>query len=319
MAPGTALVWALTLGVSLLLAGCDSPERTSRLRNLPLPTIRGYPELRDAHDPEFQAALDALVETRPRKKLFWDVVRREQASIVIADVTDLRRPEVAGYNEDVMLYAASVPKVAIVFGAMVEIQAGTLELDDETRSQLVDMVRVSSNADASAVLRKVGIERLAEILEDPRHGKLYDRERGGGLWVGKAYDKSPVWRRDPLNGISHGASAMQVARLYYGWLTGTLVEARYRPLFDEIFGSPGLKHNFVKGLAGRADVRIYRKSGTWQNTRADSGVIERDDMAYIAVAIYGVPEGTQGLVQGIVTIDDFMLDWRRKRTGGSGS
>jgi len=273
----------------------------------------GYPDLRDAHDPELQAAFDAAVGARPGAARFWEAVRKQQVSVIVADVTNLRQPRVAGYNPDQMLYAASIPKVAIVFGALVEAQTGALELDDETRAQLVNMVRKSSNPDASAVLRKVGIERLAAILQDERHGKLYDPEHGGGLWVGKAYDKSPLWRRDPLSDLSHGASAMQVARLYYGWLNGTLVDARYRPLFAEIFGSPGLKHGFVRGLEGREEVRLYRKSGTWRNTRADSGVVERDDLTYIAVGIYSVPEGTRALVQGIQVVDDFMLEWRHRQ------
>ena len=179
------------------------------------------------------------------------------------------------------------------------------------------MVRKSSNPAATAVLHKVGIERLAEILQDERHGKLYDPEHGGGLWVGKPYDKSPVWRRDPLHGLSHGASAMQVARFYYGWLNGTLVHSRYLPLFKEIFGKPGLKHYFVKGIGEREGVRLYRKSGTWKNTRADSGVIERDDLTYIAVSIYAVAEGVRSLVQGMAALDDFMLERsRRQRAAG---
>ena len=270
-----------------------------------------YPDLRDSFDAEFQQALDAHIDGRPRGADFWVAMRKKQGTVVVADVTDLRRPRVAGYNPELMLYAASVPKVAIVFGALVEAHAGRLTLDDETREQLVSMVRRSSNPAATAVLHKIGIERLAEILQDERHGKLYDPEHGGGLWVGKAYDKSPVWRRDPLHQLSHGASAMQVARLYYGWLNGTLIAPEYQPLFKEIFGNPALKHNFVKGLEGREDLRLYRKSGTWRNTRADSGVIERDDLTYIAVAIYSVAEGTRALVQGMQGVDDFMLEWRR--------
>ncbi|MBW2541496.1 MAG: serine hydrolase [Deltaproteobacteria bacterium] len=272
-----------------------------------------YPDLRDAHDAELQAAFDAAVDAAPNAQRFWEGVRNKQASVLVADVTDLRSPSVAGYNPELMLYAASIPKVAIVFGAMVEIQAGALELDDETRTQLVNMVRKSSNEDASAVLSKLGIERLGTILQDERHGKLYDPEHGGGLWVGKSYDGSPVWQRDPLHGISHGASAMQVARFYYGWLTGTLVETRYLPLFREIFGNPGLKHNFVKGLSEREGLQIYRKSGTWKNTRADSAVVERDDLTYIVVGIYSVPEGTEALVAGIEVVDDFMLEWSRRK------
>ena len=291
------LVWALT--------GCGTGTGTEKEANT---KTGAYPNLRDTHDPELQAGFDEIINAAPRGDIFWEWVRDKKASAVVVDITDLRHPRMFGYNPDLMLYAASLPKVAIVFGAMVAIQAGDLELDDETHAQLVNMVRKSSNADASAVLRKVGIERLATILQDERYGKLYDPQHGGGLWVGKAYDKSPAWKRDPVHGISHGASAMQVARFYYGWLNGTLVDDEYRPLFDEIFGKPGLKHNFVKGLEGREGVEIYRKSGTWRNTRADSGVIARENLKYISVVIFEAPEGTEGLVNGSKLVDDFMLE-----------
>jgi beta-lactamase class A len=48
----------------------------------------------------------------------------------------------------------------------------------------------------------------------PRY-RLYDPRHYGGLWVGKDYAKSGLWRRDPLHNLSHGATAMQVARFYY--------------------------------------------------------------------------------------------------------
>ncbi|MCP4627275.1 MAG: hypothetical protein GY850_27750 [bacterium] len=36
----------------------------------------------------------------------------------------------------------------------------------ETRNQLIRMIRYSSNQDATALLRRVGMERLAEILQE---------------------------------------------------------------------------------------------------------------------------------------------------------
>jgi beta-lactamase class A len=272
----------------------------------------GYTDLRDAHDPALQAELDRVLGDFPG---FHASVRKQETGLVVADVTDLRRPQVAWYNPDLMLYAASLPKIAIVFGAFVQIQEGALELDDELRGQLVRMIRRSSNQDASAVLRKVGIERLAEILQDERHGRLYDADHGGGLWVGKAYDKSPVWKRDPLRGLSHGASALQAARLYHGFLTGTLVDAKYQPVLGEVFGQPALKHKLVKGLAGRPDVEIYRKSGTWRHYHSDSGIIERDDLTYIIVIIDTLPDGARAIVDGIRVVDDVML--RRAASGAA--
>ncbi len=51
--------------------------------------------------------------------------KREFGSVVV-DVTDLRHPRVAWYNPDLMLYAASLPKIAIVLGIFVEVDRGAL-------------------------------------------------------------------------------------------------------------------------------------------------------------------------------------------------
>ncbi len=267
-----------------------------------------YTDLRDAHDPELQATLDRALGAVPK---FWDRVHNRQLGMVVAEITDRRHPRVAWYNPELMLYAASLPKIAIVLGVFVEVERGVLALDEETRQQLIRTVRHSSNRDATALLHKVGFERLAEILQDERHGKLYDPDHGGGLWVGKAYGKAPAWRRDPLHGISHGASAMQAARLYYGVVTGTLIDRKHFPVLREIFGNPAIKHKFVKGLEGREGVRLYRKSGTWRDYHADSGLVKRDNLAYIAVAIDRHAEAGRGLVASIRVIDDVMLERSR--------
>jgi beta-lactamase class A len=264
-----------------------------------------YPDLRDRADPELQAALDEALYSRP---LFRAKIKNQTASLVVADVTDLENPRVASDNAELMMYAASLPKIGIIQGAFVEIDAGRLTVDEELHGQLVRMVKVSSNRDATAVLNKVRIERVAEILQDPKHGKLYDPAYGGGLWVGKTYDKSPVWKRDPIHGISHGASAMSAARFYYGALTGTLIDTKHLPLMGEMFGKPKLQHKFVKGLKGR-DVEIYRKSGTWRNYHADSGVIVHPDGGtYIIVAIGQGTEGGRHMVDLIRTVDDVMRE-----------
>ena len=70
----------------------------------------------------------------------------------MVDITDLQHPKVAGVNPDVMLYAASLPKIAILLGAFVKIERGELPLNDETRAELTRMIRKSSNKDATAVL-----------------------------------------------------------------------------------------------------------------------------------------------------------------------
>jgi len=269
-----------------------------------------YPDLRDSHDAELQAELDAALADRSQ---FWDGVKKRDLSVVIADITDLEHPKVAWYNPGLMLYAASLSKIAIALGALVEIDLGNLELDDELHQQLVNMIKQSSNQDATAVLNKIGIERLEEILQDERYGKLYDPNYGGGLWVGKSYSKDSKVQRDPLQNLSHGASAMQAARFYYGYMNGTILNKRHLPLLKEMFGKPGINHKFVKGLEGR-DVEIYRKSGTWQDFHSDSGIFARDQVTYIAVGIrQNLPAAGSNLVTNIRIIDDLMLERAARR------
>jgi len=269
-----------------------------------------YPDLRDAHDPELQEAMDSALGASYSE--FLTDVQKNEFSIVVADVTDLHHPKVAWYNPNLMLYAASLPKIAIVLGVFVEIERGVIKLDSEIRNQLIRMIRHSSNRDATALLYKVGFERLAEILQDDRYGKLYDSTHGGGLWVGKAYGKAPAWRRDPMHGISHGASAMQAARFYYGVMNGSLIDKKYLPVLAEIFGSPAIKHKFVKGLQEREDVEIYRKSGTWRTYHSDSAVIARDNLIYIVVYIDNHPEAGRAAVDGIKIVDDVMLEYANR-------
>ena len=72
-----------------------------------------------------------------------------------------------------------------------------LAFDEETRRQLVGMVKKSSNPDASAVLRKVGIARLAEILQDERMDEVVRMGHEllkSGMNAGSGY--SEVWIRD---------------------------------------------------------------------------------------------------------------------------
>jgi beta-lactamase class A len=274
-----------------------------------------YPDLFGCHDEELQKAVEALF---PEDDEVWQLIRDKKISGILVDVSDLENPRCAEFNPDLMLYAASLPKIAIALGAFVEIDRGELELDDELRAQLIGMIKRSSNRDASAVLRKVGIERLAEILIDERYGKLYDEQAGGGLWVGKPYDKSAAWRRDPLKGVSHAASARQAARFYYGILTGTLIDPKHLPLLEEMFGSPSINHKFVKGLKGRSDVEIYRKSGTWRNYHADSGVIVHPDigLTYILVAIDDDSEAGRSMIDDVRKIDDLLIERHLKRNPG---
>jgi beta-lactamase class A len=221
---------------------------------------------------------------------------------------------VAAVNGDEMVYAASLPKIAILLGAFVEIDQGEMTLDQNTRDSLTRMIRVSSNEDATRMLNRVGKNRLLDILQS-RKFHLYDPQVNGGLWVGKEYGNSAAYQRDPLHNLSHGATAMQTARFYYLLETGQLVGPRLTREMKAMLGNPGIKHKFVKGLADYPAARIFRKSGSWRQWHADSAIVEAEGHKYIIVALAEDPNGGSWLSRLIQPIHEFMVPTRLASAG----
>ena len=184
-----------------------------------------------------------------------------------------------------MMYAASLPKIAVLLGAFEKIAQGKLAYDPETERTLERMIRESSNSAATEMMQRVGKEYIAHVLLSPRY-RLYDPAHNGGLWVGKDYAKTGVWRRDPLHNLSHGATAMQVARFYYLLQTENLVTPHYSREMKRILAEPAIDHKFVRALHRvNPDAALFRKSGTWGTFHSDSVLVERGGHAYIAVAL----------------------------------
>jgi beta-lactamase class A len=256
-------------------------------------------EWSESCDPRLQKAL----ETRLNRLHLDRAARLKLLSIVLVDITDVSEPQMAYINPNEMMYAASLPKIAILLGACEKVAAGEMSLDDETLEKLKLMIQRSSNSAASDILNRVGIDYLAELLQSPRY-RLYDPEKNGGIWVGKEYGKSPARRRDPLHNLSHGATALQVARFYYLLETGQLVSPELSKLMKSILAETEIEHKFVKGLkALQPDLSIYRKSGTWGPYHSDSAIIEHHGRRYIAVALAKSQQGEQWLQNLIVALD----------------
>ena len=278
------------LGVILLLcalqAGAQSPDS----------------ELGESCDPRLQKELETRLSLLHLKK----AAARKNLSIVVVDITDIDDPRMAYVNPNLMMYAASLPKIAILLGAFEKIASGEMRLDDRTLAKLKLMIRNSSNQAASEILDRVGMDYLAQLLQSPRY-RLYDPEKNGGLWVGKEYSKAPAWQRDPLHHLSHGATALQVARFYYLLETGQLVSPELSKLMKSILAKPAIEHKFVKGLKDRQDdLHIYRKSGTWGRFHSDSAIIEHHGRRYIAVALAKSAQGERWLQELIVALDDII-------------
>lgn len=245
-----------------------------------------YPTLWESDDPVLQQDLEKLV----KQQGLWQQIKTRHLSLVVVDISDLKKPQVAALNGNKMFYAASLPKIVILLGAFVEIESGSLEESDELYEHMVKMIRYSDNQSASYVLSLVGRKRLIEIIQDP-HFALYDPEHNGGLWVGKAYSKGSAYQRDPLHNLSHGATAIQAARFYYLLETNQLLSPEYSQKMKAILSKPGIKHKFVKGLSSIPGIRIYRKSGSWKNYHADSALVEYKAHKYIVIGLSDASSG----------------------------
>ena len=256
----------------------------------------------ESRDVKLQSRLENVI----KKQGLWQQVKNKHLSITLVDITDIQSPKMASVNGNEMVYAASLPKIAILLGAFVEIEKGRLKPDTKLWQDMTDMIRSSSNSAATRVLELVGRERVLEILQEPRFS-VYDAEHNGGLWVGKAYGKSPAFHRDPMHNISHGATSMQAAQFYYLLETGQLVSPELTVKMKEILSKPAINHKFVKGLADRPGVKIYRKSGSWKQFHADSALIESGKYKYIIVGLVENRKGGQWLTRLAGPLHDLVV------------
>jgi len=275
---------------------------TRSITHLEPPKKIDWPQLKFSREPHLQQALREKIKAvgldRPASQ--------QKLAVALVDITDPMYPRVAAVNAHEMMYAASLPKIAILLGAFQKAADGQLEMNAENINLLTQMIRRSSNSAASTMLERVGFNYLAELLQSERYA-LYDPEMNGGLWVGKAYAKAGAWKRDPMYNLSHAATVFEVARFYYLLETDRLVSPEASAQMRAILDNSAVKHKFVLGLSStHPDSKIRRKSGSWRDYHADSAVVERDGRRYIAVALAHHPSGGRWLSQLIVAMDDLI-------------
>jgi len=140
------------------------------------------------HKPAIRNHVDASMQNMLEKQLqqlhLSRAVRDKRLAVALVDVTDPDHPGMAQVNGDEMMYAASLPKIAILLAAFERISEGKLPLNKGLRDEMTNMIRYSNNQAATTVLRKVGGDYVNKVLASPKY-KLYDPQHNGGLWVGK--------------------------------------------------------------------------------------------------------------------------------------
>lgn len=233
-------------------------------------------------DGGLQIELERTLNARPEWRR---LIQRKKLAVGVVDLSS-PSPRFARVNGNHMMYAASLPKIAILLGAYASFEDGSLRETPALRRDLKDMIQVSSNDAATRLIDAVGMKKIQAVLKDPQYG-FYDESRGGGLWVGKRYAKAGPRVGDPMHNISHGATATQVCRFYYLAATGNLINPRRSQQIMEDLADPKLHHKFVAAIDERApDAQVFRKSGTWRQWHSDSVLVTGPQWRnYILVAM----------------------------------
>lgn len=250
---------------------------------------------------------NALLNNLNANSHWKKLIAEKKMAVSLVDMRDLSRPRFAAVNGDEMMYAASLPKIAILLAAVDAIDKGELEASPEVEQDMRIMISKSSNTAASRMIDRVGYEKIADVLQRPQH-RLYDEGQGGGLWVGKRYGRSDRRMPDPLKGLSHAATANQVARFYYLMANGRLVNPERSEQMMRIMEGPELHHKFVNTLDRIAPkASIFRKSGSWSTFHSDSALVLDDDWRhYILVALIDDPQGESICRQLVTAAEDAM-------------
>jgi len=250
-----------------------------------------YQEVGDAHDADLQEKLDFLVSLRPEWR---PLIQQRRMAVGIVDLHKPSQIRYAAINGDHMMYAASLPKIAVLLTAMECIADGSLAYDKDLKKDLRLMIAKSNNAATTRVIDRVGMLRIAEVMQSPEYD-LYDKHDGGGLWVGKRYAAAGMRNPEPLQGLSHAATVRQVCRYYTMLAYGQLVNDEMTAEMLKYLIDPKIYHKFVRALRVRAPkARVYRKSGSWRTYHADSAMVQGSGKRqYIIVALIEDANGSR--------------------------
>jgi beta-lactamase class A len=260
--------------------------------------------LRTLVDAQFQNQLESIIASNSK----WaNLVKNKKMCVGLVDMRDPEHVKFARVNGNYEMYAASLPKIAILLAATDAIDKGELEETPEIKSDMRLMIAKSNNAATTRMIDRIGLDKIAEVMQDPRY-ELYDEETGGGLWVGKRYASTGPRKGDPLKNISHAATVTQVCRYYYLLAFGQLVSYDRSKEMLAYMADPELHHKFVNTLDQVAPkAKVFRKSGSWRNYHSDSALIWGPTWRrYIIVALVEDADGEKIMRDLMREVDNTM-------------
>lgn len=221
-------------------------------------------------------------------------------------VVDLKRLRYAAVGPDTLFYGASVPKICVALAYLERFHPDG-DVPDAVRRELQRVIKRSDNDLAAKYSQLVGLEYIQKLVTSPKY-RLYDAERGGGLWCGKHYGRDEPRIGDPLADHSHAATVRQCLRFYLLLEQLKLGSPRLCAELRSIFAAPDLPfhhHAFVRGLAGR-DLTLIRKSGWWEDWRLDTARVEHNGMTYLLAGAAHHPRSGEYLARLAAAIDEHL-------------
>jgi beta-lactamase class A len=241
---------------------------------------------------DLQKNLENQLNTNPKWK---KLIAQKKMAVGIVDLSNPDNIRFSSVNGNYMMYAASLPKIAILLASMDALEKGELEETDAVKKDMKIMISKSNNGAATRMIDRVGYQKIEAVMTDPKY-MFYDKDHGGGLWVGKRYGGGGDTNREPIKNLSHSASVNQVCRYFYLLSHGKLVnENRSKQMLD-IMGNPGLHHKFVNSLDRIAPkAKLFRKSGSWRTYHSDAILVwgKNPNRRYILVALIDDSSGEQ--------------------------
>jgi beta-lactamase class A len=305
------LVLFLFIGVAVVVA-MSSRRNTALRSNASLPVVNTevlplqMPDslirpLRELVNSGLQASLDGIIASN---KKWSDLAKNQKLCVGLVDLRDPFAVKFARVNGNHEIYAASLPKIAVLLTAMDAIDKGEITETAEVKNDMRLMIAKSNNDAATRMIDRVGFDKIAAVMEDPKY-EFYDEEYGGGLWVGKRYAHAGTRVGDPLHNLSHAATATQVCRYYYLLAFGKLVNYERSKQMLGYLGDPELHHKFVNTLDRVAPkAQVFRKSGSWQTYHSDSALVWGSAWRkYILVALTDDPDGERIMRELIMEVD----------------
>jgi beta-lactamase class A len=292
-----------------LAVGPVSAARAGTTPTLPLSaTTSAWRPLDQCWNRALQTKLDQALHGHK----FWrQLISQGKLAVGLVDLTDPLRPRFAQVNGNTMMYAASLPKIAVLLAAFQGFADGSLQETPQIRADLIEMIRRSDNYAASQVIARISLRKIEGLILAPRY-RFYDANTGGGLWVGTSFVRGGEENPEPLKNLGQAATVYQVCRFYYLLAYGRLINPERSRQMLKILAFPDLHDKFVSSLEGTVPLsHLYRKSGEFRIWHSDSILVwGKAWRRYILVALVEDRQGEQ-ILRHLVPLAEGILRPRR--------